>query len=201
MIAFIRGKVAAVTLNSAVLDVNGVGYELLCTPNTLAPLRLGLEVTMPAVLVVREESQTLFGFGSDDEKQMFLLVQIAGGVGPKLAQAMLAVLTPDGIRAAIANDDPATLTQVPGIGTRSAQRIILELKDRVGSPFSAPGESVEAAISPDQIWRAQVREGLIGLGYNAKDAERAVEAVAPEAGDSPNTGALLRAALKTLSKA
>ena len=134
MIAHVRGRVAAVTLNSAVLEVGGVGLELMCTPGTLAGLRTGQEATLPSSLVVREDSLTLFGFADEDEKAVFELVQTASGVGPKLAQAMLAVLSPDGVRTAIAVDDVKTLTKVPGIGQKGAQRIILELKDRLGAP-------------------------------------------------------------------
>ena len=136
MIAFVRGEVAALTLTSAVVEVGGVGLELICTPNTLATLRTGQTATLPTSMVVREDSLTLFGFADDDEKQVFELVQTASGVGPKLAQAMLAVLTPDAVRRAVAGDDVHTLTKVPGIGQKGAQRIILELKDRIGVPVS-----------------------------------------------------------------
>jgi Holliday junction DNA helicase RuvA len=199
MIAFVRGRVAALTLSSAVVEVGGVGLELMCTPGTLASLRTGQEATLPTSLVVREDSMTLFGFADDDERGMFELVQTASGVGPKLAQAMLAVLSPNGVRTAIATDDVKTLTKVPGIGQKGAQRIILELKDRVGAPTSSAG--APAAVAAAAPWRDQVAQGLVGLGYNAKDADKAVEAVAADAGDRPDVGALLRAALRTLSKA
>lgn len=198
MIAFVRGRVAAVTLSSAVVEVGGVGLELMCTPGTLAGLRTGHEATLPTSMVVREDSLTLFGFADDDEKSTFELVQTASGVGPKLAQAMLAVLSPDGIRIAIAADDVKTLTKVPGIGQKGAQRIILELKDRIGAPTGAAGV---AAAAPHAPWRDQVAQGLVGLGYNAKDADKAIDAVADQAGATPDVGALLRAALQTLSKA
>jgi len=134
MIAFVRGRVAAVTLTSAVLEVGGVGLELQCTPVTLAGLRPGAEALLPTSMVVREESLTLFGFADEDEKSLFELVQTASGVGPKLAQAMLAVLSPEEIRRAVTGEDVRTLTDVPGIGQKGAQRIILELKDRIGMP-------------------------------------------------------------------
>ena len=200
MIAFVRGTVASVGLSSAVLEVGGVGLELHCTPNTLAGLRRGAPAELPTSMVVREDSLTLFGFADEDEKQMFELLQTASGVGPKLAQAMLAVLSPDGLRTAIAGDDVKTLTRVPGIGQKGAQRVILELKDRIGAPARggvAPNRAQAAAP-----WRDQVTQGLMGLGYPAKEAEKAVEAVATEADeDRPDVGALLRAALRTLSKA
>jgi Holliday junction DNA helicase RuvA len=199
MIAFVRGQVAAVTLSSAVLEVGGVGLELMCAPGTLATLRVGHQATLPTSMVVREDSLTLFGFVDEDEKQTFELLQTASGVGPKLAQAMLAVLSPDDLRLAIASDDVKRLTRVPGIGQKGAQRIILELRDRIGAPTG--GGRSAAAPTPGAVWRDQVHQGLVGLGWPARDAEKAVDAVAPEAGDVPDVAALLRAALRTLSKA
>ena len=158
MIAFVRGQVAAMTLNSAVLEVGGVGLELMCTPNTLATLRTGQTATLPTSMVVREDSMTLFGFVDEDEKQVFELVQTASGVGPKVAQAITAVLAPDDLRRAIAADDVKTLTRVPGIGQKGAQRIILELKDRIGPPV---GSRPHAAVAVE-AWREQVHQGLVG---------------------------------------
>ena len=204
MIAFVRGEVAALTLTSAVLEVGGVGLELMCTPDTLAQLRVGQVAALPTSMVVREDSLTLFGFADDDEKQVFELVQTASGVGPKLAQAMLAVLTPDAVRRAVAGDDVRTLTAVPGIGQKGAQRIILELKDRIGAPTSSGAAS---RIRVSEPWRDQVQQGLVGLGWSAKDADQAIEAVADQvptssnADGSPDVAALLRAALRSLGRA
>jgi Holliday junction DNA helicase RuvA len=198
LIAFVRGQVATVTLSSAVLEVGGVGLELMCTPGTLATLRPGHQATLPTSMVVREDSLTLFGFLDDDEKSMFELVQTASGVGPKLAQAMLAVFAPDDLRRAVAGDDVKTLTRVPGVGQKGAQRIILELKDRIGAPVGGRTAAVVAGAAP---WRDQVHQGLVGLGWSTKDAEQAVDNVAPEVGDSPDVAALLRSALRSLSKA
>jgi Holliday junction DNA helicase RuvA len=198
MIAYVRGQVAALSLSSAVLEVGGVGLELMCTPGTLATLRTGHQATLPTSMVVREDSLTLFGFVDEDEKQTFELLQTASGVGPKLAQAMLAVLPPDDLRLAIAGDDAKTLTRVPGIGQKGAQRIILELKDRIGAPTGGRTPAAPAGSAP---WRDQVHQGLVGLGWPARDAEKAVDAVAPEAGEVPDVAALLRAALRALSKA
>ena len=198
MIAFVRGEVAAVSVTGAVVEVGGVGLEVMCTPGTLATLRTGQPVTLPTSMVVREDSLTLFGFLDDDEKATFELVQTASGVGPKLAQAMLACLSPDDLRTAVAADDVKTLTRVPGIGQKGAQRIILELKDRLGAPTGTPGRRIGA---PEEPWRAQVHQGLVGLGWSGKDADRAIDSVAHEAGEQPDVGSLLRAALRTLSKA
>jgi Holliday junction DNA helicase RuvA len=205
MIAFVRGTVASLGLTSAVIEVGGVGLEVQCTPNTLADLRRGTEATLPTSMVVREDSLTLFGFADDDEKQMFELVQTASGVGPKLAQAMLAVHSPESIRRAVASDDVKTLTTVPGIGQKGAQRIILELRDRIG----APGSTAErpAGQPAPGLWQGQVHGGLVGLGWSGKEADKAVAAVTPDAeqmaelGAEPDVARLLRLALQTLSKA
>ena len=210
MIAFVSGEVAALTLSSAVLQVGGVGLALHCTPNTLATLRVGERATLPTSMVVREESLTLFGFVDDDEKSVFELLQTASGVGPKLAQAMLAVHSPDELRRAVTSEDVKALTTVPGIGQKGAQRIILELKDRIGVPTGVAPQRVAGTPAADDAWRGQVHQGLVGLGWSAKEADKAVEAVAPQAaqaaqaaesGDTQDVGALLRAALRTLSKA
>ena len=203
MIAFVRGTVAGVTLTSAVLEVGGVGLELMCAPGTLATLRTGHEATLPTSMVVREDSLTLFGFLDDDEKTCFELLQTASGVGPKLAQAMLAVLAPDDLRAAVAQEDVKTLTKVPGIGQKGAQRIILELRDRLGAPVGGAQAATRTGVAVSGApWRDQVHQGLVGLGWSAKEAERAVDEVADQAdGPTPDVGALLRAALQMLRKA
>jgi Holliday junction DNA helicase RuvA len=153
-------------------------------------------------MVVREDSLTLFGFADEDEKQMFELVQTASGVGPKLAQAMLAVHRPEALRRAVCSDDVKTLTTVPGIGQKGAQRIILELRDRIGPPGSVASQAAPSrSASPG--WKAQVQAGLVGLGWSTKEADRAIDEVAPEAEQmaTPDVARLLRAALRTLSKA
>lgn len=200
MIAFVRGRVAALAPTSAVVEVGGIGIELQCAPDTLAGLRLGQEATLPSSLVVREDSLTLFGFATDDERQLFELVQTASGVGPKLAQAMLAVLPPDTLRRAVVSEDVRTLTAVPGIGQKGAQRIILELRDRIGAPSAAGTAAPAPAAAP--LWQAQVHEGLVGLGWSAKEAEKAVAGVVPEAETmaTPDVALLLRSALRALSR-
>ncbi len=202
MIAFVRGRVATLGHTSAVLEVGGVGLELQCTPDTLAGLRIGTEATLPSSMVVREDSLTLFGFADDDEKQMFELVQTASGVGPKLAQAMLAVHRPEALRRAVSTEDVKALTTVPGIGQKGAQRIILELRDRIGPPGSATSQAPRPHHGLSD-WQGQVQAGLIGLGWSAKEADRAIVEVAPDAQqmDQPDVAQLLRAALRTLSKA
>jgi Holliday junction DNA helicase RuvA len=207
VIAFVRGRVATVFVDSAVLEVGGVGMQVMCTPGTLAGLRVGEEATLATSMVVREDSLTLFGFADYDERALFELLQTASGVGPKLAQAMLAVHGPEALRGAVATDDLAALTRVPGIGRKGAQRIVLELKDRIGAPSGEVSEPGRPATVVNGAWREQVYAGLLGLGWSAKEAEAACDRVAPTAeeaataGDAPAVPELLRAALRTLSKA
>jgi Holliday junction DNA helicase RuvA len=200
VIAFVQGRVETVTLDSAVVDVGGVGLQVLCTPATLASLRTGERARLPTSMVVREDSLTLFGFADDDERALFELLQTASGVGPKLAQAMLAVHGPDELRRAVAGDDLAALTKVPGIGRKGAQRIVLELKDRIGPATAAPAGPMASSAPQAAQWRDQVHQALLGLGWSARDAESAVDAVSDQAGDSPDVSVLLRAALRTLAK-
>lgn len=199
MIASVQGTVAAVQIDSAVVEVAGVGMLVRCAPATLAGLRVGQQARLATSLVVREDSLTLFGFAGDEERALFELLQSASGVGPKLAQAMLAVHGPDDLRQAITAEDLTALCRVPGIGKKGAQRIVLELKDKVVAPTSGAG--LPDAAAPAAAWRDQVHEGLVGLGWAAKDADRAVEQVAPQAGDDPHVPELLRAALRSLAKA
>jgi Holliday junction DNA helicase RuvA len=205
MIAHLNGTVTGVSPDGAVIDVGGVGLRVQCTPDTLAALRPGEQAKVATSLVVREDSLTLFGFGSEDERNVFELLQTASGVGPRLALAMLAVHSPDALRKAVANEDLNTLTMVPGIGKKGAQRIVLEMKDRLGAPgdLGLTGASPRPAAQPP--WRDAVQSGLVNLGWSARDAElavTAVEAERQEAGDDtpPDVASALRAALKKLSK-
>ncbi|MFJ8230969.1 Holliday junction branch migration protein RuvA [Streptomyces sp. NPDC094448] len=202
MIASVRGQVAALAPTTAVIEVGGVGMAVQCTPDTLARLRIGEEAALATSLVVREDSLTLYGFADEDERQVFELLQTASGVGPRLAQAMLAVHAPDALRAAVATGDEKALIAVPGIGKRGAQKLLLELKDRLGAPVGAPAaRSGGAAVPPP--WRDQLHAALIGLGYAAREADEAVAAVAPQAeaeSGTPAVGPLLKAALRTLNR-
>ncbi|GAA4948416.1 Holliday junction branch migration protein RuvA [Streptomonospora halophila] len=203
MIAFLSGRVAARAGGTAVIEVGGVGMTVHCTPATLAGLRVGEHATVATSLVVREDSLTLYGFADDDERDVFERLQQAGGVGPRLALGILAVHTPDALRAAVAAEDTAALTRVSGIGPKGAQRIALELRDKLGPPPAADPALAEygAAPAPEAPWRPQVVSGLVNLGWSAKDAEAAADAVASEATDTPDVAVLLRSALRRLSRA
>ena len=202
MIAFLRGTVAAVAPDGVVLDVGGVGYSVQCTPGTLANLRVGEAATVPTSLLVREDSLTLYGFADEDERVVFELLQTASGVGPRLAQAMLAVHPPDELRRAVAAEDLVSLMRVPGIGRKGAQRIVLELKDRLGSLVGPHAPATGSRTTPGS-WREQVHGALVGLGYSVREADDALAALSSDPATkvaSPDVGALLRAALANLAR-
>lgn len=196
MISSVRGPVLSVGLDHAVIDVGGVGFAVQAAPSTLATLRRGEEVRLSTALIVREDSLTLFGFADADARDLFWMLLTVSGIGPRLGLAMLAVLEPDKLRAALSEGNIAMLTQVPGIGKKGAERLIIELRDKVGSWHSA-GESPVAASA--SVVRNSVVEALIGLGFAMKAAEQAVDGVLAEnsAGD---TAAVLRKSLAVLGR-
>jgi holliday junction DNA helicase RuvA len=198
MIASVRGVVAGVSPDGAVIEVGGVGMAVQCAPATLAGLRVGAQARLATSLVVREDSLTLYGFADDDEKQLFELLQTASGVGPRLAQAVLAVHSPDVVRKAIANADTATLTRVPGIGKKGAERLVLELRDRIGP---VPVAADDRRGGPGNGWTDQVRQALVGLGWTAPQADQAVTAVAATVdGEPPPVPVLLKEAIRVLGR-
>ena len=217
MISHLAGTVAAISPEGAVIEVGGVGLLVQCTPGTLATLRTGERARLATSLVVREDALTLFGFATDDERDVFVLLQTASGVGPRLALAMLAVFHPDALRRAVASEDVTALTRVPGIGRKGAQRIVLELAGRLGAPgMGSPGEAggaVPSRLGSPAPWREQVRAGLVNLGWQARDADQAIAAVEIDladadgsgdgagAGADPDAAVMLRAALRKLSRA
>ncbi|WP_407563749.1 Holliday junction branch migration protein RuvA [Streptomyces sp. 184] len=206
MIAFVSGPVAALAPDAAVIEVGGIGMAVQCTPDTLSTLRVGKDARLATSLVVREDSLTLYGFADDDERQVFELLQTASGVGPRLAQAMLAVHRPDALRLAVSTGDEKALTAVPGIGKKGAQKLLLELKDRLGEPLGSSGLLArQAGAAPAAGWREQLHTALTGLGYAPREADEAVTAVAPRAEENgaapPPLPQLLRAALQTLNRA
>jgi holliday junction DNA helicase RuvA len=212
MISHLDGTVSAVAPEGAVIEVGGVGLLVQCTPGTLATLRTGERARVATSLVVREDALTLYGFAADDERDVFELLQTASGVGPRLALAMLAVFTPDALRHAVAAEDITALIRVPGIGRKGAQRIVLELAGRLGSPGMTNGQGRPAAAAAGlpgaSPWRDQVRAGLVNLGWQARDADQAIAAVEADlaqanagAGDGRvDVAVMLRSALRKLSK-
>ena len=196
MIASVAGVVTALPPGGVVVRVGGVGLALQTTPGTRARLRVGDEAELATALVVREDSLTLYGFGDADERDLFELLQTSSGVGPRLAQAVLTVHPPDAVRRALQSEDLVALTLVPGIGRKGAQRMVLELKDKVGAAGAPP------PASPQPGWRATLVDALAGLGWPQSQADDTVARVAvahPEAGDA-DVPDLLREALGMLTR-
>jgi Holliday junction DNA helicase RuvA len=210
MIASVRGRVAAVSPDGAVVEVGGVGLAVSCTPGTIARLQVGEQARLSTSLVVREDSLTLYGFADDDERSLFELLQTANGVGPRLAQAVLAIHPPREVRRAVSMGDLKALMQVPGIGRKGAERLVLELRDRLGSTStdtSLDGPSGLPSVAAVAPWRDQLTSALVGLGWNPREADGAVGLLVPVADEQiAATGAvevavLLRQALQLLGRA
>ncbi|KHF42685.1 Holliday junction branch migration protein RuvA [Saccharomonospora viridis] len=197
MISSIRGEVLAVGLDHAVIEVGGVGFTVQATPTTLGTLRRGTEARLYTTLMVREDSLTLFGFADVESRELFGLLQTVSGIGPRLAMAALAVLEPEKLRRALADGDITTLTQVPGIGRKGAERLIIELRDKVSAPMGGEPAPDEGTTVGSAV-RADVVAALVGLGFSAKQAEQAVDKVSGEV--TNDTSQVLRAALATLGK-
>jgi Holliday junction DNA helicase RuvA len=210
VIASVSGRVAAVSPDGAVVEVGGIGLSVQCTPGTIARLAVGEQARLATSLVVREDSLTLYGFADDDERQLFELLQTANGVGPRLAQAVLAIHPPREVRRAVSMGDLKALMQVPGIGKKGAERLVLELRDRLGSTTSdtsldgAPAAGLPA-VTPVAPWRDQLTAALVGLGWSGREAETALTALEPVAEEQSANGGvqvalLLRQALQILGR-
>jgi Holliday junction DNA helicase RuvA len=204
MITSVSGTVVRVGVDQAVIEVGGVGLALLCTPAALSGLRSGAIGRLATSLVVREDSLTLYGFADDSERDTFELLQTASGVGPKLARAVLAVLDPDELSAAISTGDLAALTKVPGVGRKGAERLVLELRDRV-RPRSGTASAAGVASKGEPLWREQVRGGLAGLGWTGKEVESVLDNIASDGAGSngaasPDVAVALRQAIRMLGR-
>ncbi len=208
MIASVSGRVAAVSPDGAVVEVGGIGLAVQCTPGTIARLQVGETARLATSLIVREDSLTLYGFADDDERQLFELLQTANGVGPRLAQAVLAIHPPREVRRAVSMADIKALMQVPGIGKKGAERLILELRDRLGSTTSdtlldGPGLPSVTPVAP---WKDQLTSALVGLGWSVKEADTAIAQLGPVADEQITTtggvevAVLLRQALQMLGR-
>jgi holliday junction DNA helicase RuvA len=211
VIASVSGRVAAVSPDGAVVEVGGIGLAVQCTPGTIARLQVGEQARLATSLIVREDSLTLYGFADDDERQLFELLQTANGVGPRLAQAVLAIHPPREVRRAVSMGDLKALMQVPGIGKKGAERLVLELRDRLGATTSDTSLDGPAAlglpsVTPVAPWRDQLGSALVGLGWSPREADGAVTQLAPVADEqiaatgSVEVAVLLRRALQLLGR-
>jgi Holliday junction DNA helicase RuvA len=205
VIASVAGTVLTLSATAAVVEVGGVGLLLYCTPATLAGLTVGEPARLATSLVVRETELTLYGFADAEERDVYETLQGAAGVGPKLAQTVLGVLTPDEVRRAVHDEDVLAFKKVPGIGAKGAQRIVLDLKGKLAPPVGdtvarRPGAASGRILPAPRGAAEQVTDALTGLGYSSREAEDAVATVL--AGDAAaadaDVSALLRAALAAL---
>lgn len=195
MISSVRGEVLDVALDHAVIEAAGVGYKVMCAPSTLATLKRGSEARLITAMIVREDSMTLYGFADGEARDLFWTLLGVSGVGPKIALATLAVYDAAALRRALADGDIAALTRVPGIGKRGAERMVLELRDKIGA---VPGVAGGASAVVHAV-RGPVVEALVGLGFAVKQAEEACDRVLVDEPDA-TTSAALRSALSMLGK-
>ena len=212
MIASVNGRVAAVSPDGAVVEVGGIGLAVQCTPGTIARLQVGEQARLSTSLIVREDSLTLYGFADDDERSLFELLQTANGVGPRLAQAVLAIHPPREVRRAVSMADVKALMQVPGIGKKGAERLILELRDRLGvttsdTSFDGPAVAGLPSVTPVAPWKDQLTSALVGFGWSVKEADGAIAQLVPVADEQiaangqVEIAILLRQALQLLGRA
>jgi holliday junction DNA helicase RuvA len=199
VIARLSGTVLDRAATTVVVDVHGVGYLVHVIPGAQVPAR-GQEVTLHTSLQVREDSMTMYGFTTAAELASFELLLTSSGVGPKLALAAIGTHRPEVLRTAIATGDEATLTAIPGVGRKVAQRLVLELKDKVGAvPVASGGVAGGGATAVAVGALEEVRDALVSLGYSAGEITAALEAV--DGGDAADSAELLRAALRHLGSA
>lgn len=200
MISSITGKVLETRVDGLVINLSGFGMFVLCSPDLISQAKVGQEISIHTTLVVREDSLTLFGFENVASKDLFELVQSVSGFGPKLAFTILASMSADEFKAAIANEDLPKLKSISGVGTKGGQRLILELKDRIGEINGISSERIYS-----NAWQQQVEQALINLGWSTKDANLAISQVMAKVAETPgkdveSVSDLLKRALRVLAK-
>lgn len=201
MIAFLKGKVVSVTQTRAVLDVNGVGYQVLISARDAQQMPgRGSEVLIHTYLSVREDAMQLFGFLDEDDLEMYRLLLTVSGIGPKAGLGVLSAMTADELRFAVLSDDARTISKAPGIGGKTAKKLILELKDKLSLEDAFEKKlahaEVAAGLATDDA-KSEAVQALAALGYSASDALRAVRSI--EATDDMDTEEILKQALRVIS--
>ncbi|MEY2990436.1 MAG: Holliday junction branch migration protein RuvA [Actinomycetota bacterium] len=202
MIDRVRGSVVAVGGDYLSVDLGPIALRVVVPPQVTTEVRVGSEVALHTALVVREDGWTLYGFADAEQCRLFEQVQTVSGIGPRIALGLVGVLGPDDLRRAIEAEDLGTLTTVPGIGKKGAQRIVLELKDRLGP--SSTG-SILVGSRSSESWRTAVLAGLTSLGWSSREADAAVDALAGRLAeitdaDDPDVSVLLKEALRSLDR-
>ena len=199
MISSLFGRIRSLSHDRVVLEVGGVGLSVAITPPTSARLTVGTDAQLFTSLVVREDSLTLYGFFDEESRELFELVQTVSGIGPRVAMSILAVMTPEDLGSAIAQENVTAIERVPGIGRKGAQRMILELKGKI---------LISHAVSSGHIpaWRDQLSSALISLGFSSKESDLAMSALVltlQESDENPaimDLGDLLKRALQNGSR-
>ena len=194
MISILRGIAVSVGLDHIDVVVGGIGFRVHVTPAFAQGAARDDEITVYTSMIVREDSMTLYGFESADERDVFTRLMSVSGIGPKIALAALAVLRPDDLRRAVRDQDLATLQRIPGVGKKSAQRMALEIGDKLGTPASLPEAAPAPAPSQDAV-ATEVSAALVGLGWSEAQAAKAIEKLA---GSGLGASDMLRAALVAL---
>ena len=201
MIATIDGRVLGRGTDSIVVGLGGLGIKVFVPADLLTTVRPGDEIFLHTYLHVREQELALYGFAGEQDLAMFHLLLGVSGIGPKSALSILSAMPVDALHLAIGQEQPGVLARVPGVGKKTAEKIILELKDKMAA--LEVGEPSRRGVQPvDEQWREQVAAGLVGLGWSARDAEAACDAVAPMRSAQPQVSVaeLLRAALQSLAR-
>ena len=196
MISILRGIVASVGLDHIDVVVGGIGFRVHVTPAFAQGNARDEEITVYTSMIVREDSMTLYGFESCDERDVFTTLMSVSGIGPKIALAALAVLRPDDLRRAVRDQDLVTLQRIPGVGKKSAQRMALEIGDKLGTPAALPGaEATPAPVPSEDTVASEVSAALVGLGWSEAQATKAIGKLA---GSGLGASDMLRAALVSL---
>ena len=194
MISILRGIAVSVGLDHSDVVVGGIGFRVHVTPAFAQGAARDDEITVYTSMIVREDSMTLYGFESADERDVFTRLMSVSGIGPKIALAALAVLHPDELRRAVRDQDLVALQRIPGVGKKSAQRMALEIGDKLGTPASLPEAAPAPAPSQDAV-ATEVSAALVGLGWSEAQAAKAIEKLA---GSGLGASDMLRAALVAL---
>lgn len=203
MISSLNGEIQIIATDNAVIAVGGVGYVFAASPNTLSALRIGQEVTVQTLLLIRDDNPVLYGFGTADEREIFETMMTVSGIGPRIALAVLSIFDPDEVRQHIDQQDDKAFTKVPGIGPKSARRIILELSGKLVPREETDRATGRKAGGGGPVWKEQVQQALIGLGWNEKDALKGIDHALetdPELAESTDVSAALRATLQNLGE-
>jgi Holliday junction DNA helicase RuvA len=198
MIAFLRGKLVEALPTHAILDVNGVGYEVCIPVSSYEKLpKIGSEVVLLTHLSIREDAHVLYGFVTQEERDLFrLLINTVSGIGPKIALNILSGMTPVAFKGAVASSDVKALSKISGVGKKTAERIVVELKDKIGTAGTWEAESARRGLSPEDQKINDAVLALIALEFNRDEAYKAVREAFNQLGANATVEELVRTSLR-----